>query len=342
MTVIAVVPGDGIGPEVTDEAVKVLDEMQLGLDFDHLDAVNATTFQTTGTGLSSSDFERIRSARSVLFGAIGAPGINNSEYGRGVLIKMRFALDLYVNHRPAFLWDARLSPLRDDRRRNVDCVIVRENSEGLYVGVGGRVRADTPDEIAIDEEINTYHGVSRVLDYAFSIARRSVCLVDKSNAVPNGGRLWQRCWRDAVEGRPDIDCSHLYVDAAAMKLIADPSAFDVIVTNNSYGDILSDLTAQLAGGLGMAASANLNPKTGFGVYEPVHGSAPDIAGQGRANPVGAILSAALLCEGIGLGKAAAAIRAAVSSALAAGRCTPDIGGSLSTREAGAAIRAELR
>lgn len=342
MTVIAVVPGDGIGPEVTEEAVKLLDEMQLGLDFDHLDEVNAVTFQKTGAGMSPADFARIRAAKSVLFGAIGAPGINNSEYGRGVLIKMRFELDLYVNHRPAFLWDARLSPLRDERRRNVDCVIVRENSEGLYVGVGGRVRADTPDEIAIDEEVNTYRGVSRVLDYAFSIARKSVCLVDKSNAVPNGGKLWQRCWRDAVERRPDLDCSHLYVDAATMKLVADPSAFDVIVTNNSYGDILSDLTAQLAGGLGMAASANLNPDTGFGVYEPVHGSAPDITGQGRANPVGAILSAAMLCDGIGLSEAASAIRAAVSSAVSAGRCTPDVGGSLSTREAGAAIRAELR
>jgi 3-isopropylmalate dehydrogenase len=327
---------------VTDEAVKVLDDMGLGLGFDHLDDVNATTFRETGAGLSPENFERIRSARSVLFGAIGAPGINNSEYGRGVLIKMRFELDLYVNHRPAFLWDARLSPLRDERRRNVDCLVVRENSEGLYVGVGGRVRADTPHEIAIDEEVTTYHGVRRVLDYAFSKARKSVCLVDKSNAVPNGGRLWQRCWRDAVGKNPGVDCSHLFVDAAAMKLVDDPSAFDVIVTNNSYGDILSDLTAQLAGGLGMAASANLNPETGFGVYEPVHGSAPDIAGQGKANPVGAILSAALLCEGIGLPEAAGAIRRAVSAAVAAGRCTPDIGGSLTTREAGAAIRAELR
>ncbi|MET8159752.1 isocitrate/isopropylmalate dehydrogenase family protein [Sphaerisporangium sp. NPDC005289] len=341
MTVIAVVPGDGIGPEVTDEAVRLLDDMRLGLEFDHLDEVNATTFRRTGAGMSPQDFERIRSSKSVLFGAIGAPGVNNSEYGRGVLIKMRFELDLYVNHRPAFLWEDRLSPLRDERRRNVDCVIVRENSEGLYVGVGGRVRADTPHEIAIDEEVTTYHGVSRVLDYAFSKARKSVCLVDKSNAVPNGGNLWQRCWRDAVEKNPGIDCSHLYVDAAAMRLIADPSAFDVIVTSNSYGDILSDLTAQLAGGLGMAASANLNPETGFGVYEPVHGSAPDIAGRGTANPLGAILSAALLCEGIGLTEAALAIRGAVSAAVSAGRCTPDIGGSLSTREAGAAVRAEL-
>ncbi|MEU8287636.1 isocitrate/isopropylmalate dehydrogenase family protein [Micromonospora sp. NPDC048905] len=341
MTTIAVIPGDGIGPEVTAEAVTLLDDMQLGLDFDVLDHVNADTYLATGRGMSEQDVERVRNATSALFGAIGDPRVRTPDYGRDVLLRMRFELDLYVNHRPAYLWDPRLSPLRDERRRQVDCVIVRENSEGLYSGFGGTLRRGTPDEMAIDDEVSTHLGISRVLDYAFSIARESVCMVDKSNAVRHGGQLWQRCWQEAAQRHPDIRRSHLYVDVAAMNLVTDPSAFDVIVTNNSYGDILSDLAAGLVGGLGMAASANLNPQNGFGLYEPVHGSAPDLAGQGRANPIGAILSAALLCDGLNLPRQASAIRAAVSTAVTAGRCTPDIGGSLSTRQAGAAIRAAL-
>ncbi|MGW1540144.1 isocitrate/isopropylmalate dehydrogenase family protein [Streptomyces sp. NPDC002309] len=341
MTTIAVIPGDGIGPEVTAEAVELLDRMQIGLDFDVLDHINAGNYLATGQGMADKDFERVRDAGAALLGAVGDPRVTSPDYARGVLLGLRFELDLYVNHRPVLLWDARLSPLRDERRRRMDCVIVRENSEGLYSGFGGTLRAGTAEEVAIDEEVNTHHGVSRIIDYAFSIARESVCLVDKSNAVPHGGRLWQRCWQEAAERRPDIGRSHLYVDAAAMNLVTDPSSFDVIVSGNAHGDILSDLAAALAGGLGMAASANLNPTTGFGLYEPVHGSAPDLAGQGRANPVGAILSAALLCDGLQLSTEAAAIRQAVSAAITAGRCTPDIGGSLSTRQAGAAIRASL-
>jgi 3-isopropylmalate dehydrogenase len=220
-------------------------------------------------------------------------------------------------------------------------VVVRENTEGLYAGIGGALRPGTEAEVAIDEEISTHLGVTRVLDYAFGIARREVCMVDKSNAVPNGGRLWQRCWRAAVDRHPDVPCRHLYVDTAAMKLVEDPSAFDVIVANNSYGDILSDLTAQLAGGLGTAASANINPLTGAGLYEPVHGSAPDIAGTGAANPIAAISSAALLIDHAGYNAEAAAVRKAITAAVAAGRCTPDLGGTLTTEQAAAAIRAEL-
>ncbi|MFI6757533.1 isocitrate/isopropylmalate dehydrogenase family protein [Micromonospora sp. NPDC050417] len=342
MTLVAVVPGDGIGPEVTAEAVQLLTEMQLGLEFDVLDHINADTYLATGESLSAGDLDRIGRAGSVLFGAVGDPRVRTPDYARGVLLRLRFELDLYVNHRPSFLWDERLSPLRDARRRHVDCVIVRENSEGLYAGIGGSLRPGTDNEIAIDEEVNTYQGVSRLIDYAFSVARRSVTLVDKANAVRNGGQLWQRCWREATRRHPDMQHHHLYVDAAAMKLVADPSAFDVIVTNNSYGDILSDLAAQLAGGIGMAASANLNPQSGFGLYEPVHGSAPDIAGQGLANPIGAILSAALLCENLALDRAASAIRAAVAETVTARRCTAEIGGTLTTAQAGAAIRAAIR
>jgi 3-isopropylmalate dehydrogenase len=289
MTVISVLPGDGIGPEVVPEALRVLDDLGLDLEFDVLGHVNADTYLDSGTALTDDDVERIRRSDAALFGAIGDP-----------------------------------------------------RSEGLYAGIGGSLRQSTPHEVALDVEVNTHSGVSRILDYAFGIARSEVCMVDKSNAVPNGGQLWQRCWADARRRHPRLDARHLYVDAAAMRLVSDPSGFDVIVTNNSYGDILSDLAAELGGGIGIATSVNLNPATGFGLYEPVHGSAPDLAGRGVANPVAAILCAALMIDNLAHATAAEAVRAAVARTVVAGRCTPDLGGSLSTEEAGAAIRAELR
>ncbi|MFJ5269884.1 isocitrate/isopropylmalate dehydrogenase family protein [Streptomyces sp. NPDC088358] len=341
MSVIAVIPGDGIGPEVTEQALLTLDQLRLGLDFDVLDHVNADTFLRTGVALSDEDFERVRSSRSVLLGAIGDPRVGSPAYGRGVLLRLRFELDLYVNHRPAKLLHDRLSPLRADSARAVDCIVVRENTEGLYTGAGGSVHAGSEHEVALDVELSTYHGTARIVDYAFSIARREVCMVDKANAVESGGSLWQRCWRAAAARHPDKASRHLYVDAAAMQMVTDPTGFDVIVTNNSYGDILSDIASAVAGGIGTAASANLNPERGFGLYEPVHGSAPDIAGEQIANPVGAILSAGLLIDDLGHHEAAAALRAALSQAVAAGETTPDLGGSLDTHRAGEAIRARL-
>jgi 3-isopropylmalate dehydrogenase len=342
MTTVAVIPGDGVGPEVTDQAVHVLDSLHLGLKFDVLDQVNADRFQRDGVALSDDEMARARSAGSILLGAIGDPRVTNPAYARDVLLRLRFELDLYVNHRPAVLLDDRLSPLRDPARRAIDCVVVRENTEGAYIGSGGVLRASTPHEVAIDNDVSTRYGVSRVLEYAFSVARRSVCMVDKANALPFGGGLWQRCWAEAKKAHPDVKVSHEYVDAAAMKLVNDPTAFDVIVTNNSYGDILSDLTAQLSGGLGTAASANVNPEQGVGLFEPVHGSAPDIAGQGIANPVGAVLSAALMLDHLGHRGPADALRTAVRLTVAAGRCTPDLGGHLGTKDAAAAILAEVR
>ncbi|GGP76015.1 isocitrate/isopropylmalate dehydrogenase family protein [Saccharothrix coeruleofusca] len=341
MTVIAVLPGDGIGPEVIQEAVRTLDELDLGLTFDVLEHVNADTFLASGTALTADDVARIQRSDAALLGAVGDPRVTTPDYVRGVLLRLRFELDLYVNHRAVSLLADHLSPLKDTKRGAIDCVVVRENSEGLYAGIGGSLRQSTPQEVALDVEVNTYTGVSRLLDYAFDIARSEVCMVDKSNAVPNGGRLWQRCWAEHRGRHPGTPTRHLYVDAAAMLLVADPASFDVIVTNNSYGDILSDLAAELGGGIGTAASGNLNPTTGFGLYEPVHGSAPDIAGLNRANPVAAILSAALMVERLGHGDAAAAVRSAVARAVIQRRCTPDLGGSLTTTEAGAAIRAEL-
>jgi 3-isopropylmalate dehydrogenase len=342
MALISVLPGDGIGPEVIEQALLILDDLALGLSFDVLDQINADTFLRTGVALTDDDFDRVRRADAALLGAIGDPRVTTPDYIRGVLLRLRFNLDLYVNHRAVALLDARLSPLNDAKRGALDCVVVRENTEGLYAGIGGVLRGSSVHETTIDVEVNTYYGVSRVLDYAFSIARSEVCMVDKSNAVPHGGQLWQRCWAEQRQRYPDTPARHLYVDAAAMRLVADPSEFDVIVTNNSYGDILSDLVAELGGGIGTASSGNLNPATGFGLYEPVHGSAPDIAGRDTANPTAAVLSAALMIDNLGHQREARAVRDAVRRVVTKGRCTPDLGGALSTTEMAAAIRSELR
>ncbi|MBY8846084.1 isocitrate/isopropylmalate dehydrogenase family protein [Streptomyces sp. SP2-10] len=340
MTTITVIPGDGIGPEVTQQATETLEALGLGLDIDVLDHVNAEKYLRTGTALSDGDFARVRASAGTLLGAVGDPRVG-IDYARQVLLRLRVELDLFVNYRPAKLFHDRLSPLRRPEHRPIDCLIVRENTEGLYSQAGGVLRAGTEHEAALDVDINTFHGVSRILDFAFSIATRSVCMVDKSNAVRHGGQLWQRCFQELASAHPELETTHEYVDAAAMKLVADPTRFDVIVANNSYGDILSDLAAELAGGLGTSASANINGATGFGLFEPVHGTAPDIAGQGIANPIGAILSAALLIERLEHTSEAQAVREAVNAAIEAGQVTPDLGGQLSTKDAGAAIRAHL-
>lgn len=341
MTTVTVIPGDGIGPEVIDQVLETLDALQLGLDLDVLEHINAETYLRTGTALSDNDFDRIKGSAATLLGAVGDARVSDTNYARSVLLRLRFELDLYINYRPSKLFHDQLSPLRDPQRRAIDCVIVRENTEGLYAGVGGVLRPFTPQEIAIDAEVNTYHGVSRIIDFAFSIARRSVCMVDKSNAVPHGGQLWQRCWRESIARHSHVATAHEYIDAAVMKLVADPTAFDVIVANNSYGDILSDLAAELGGGLGTATSANINSATGFGLFEPVHGAAPTIAGKGVANPIAAILTMALLIEHLGYADEADAVRRAVNAVIADRRVTPDLGGQLGTKDAGAAIRTQL-
>ncbi|MFZ3561260.1 isocitrate/isopropylmalate dehydrogenase family protein [Streptomyces sp. BH055] len=339
---IAVVPGDGIGPEVIDPALALFDRLALDVELDVLDHVNAETYLRTGRALTEEDLDRLRGSAAILLGAVGDPRLHDTPYVRSVLTRLRAELDLYANCRPARLWHDRLSPLREEKRRGIDCVIVRENTEGLYSGIGGALGDGTAREVALDVDVSTYHGVSRVLDFAFSVARTSVCVVDKANAVRHGGSLWQRCWREAVARHPEVPARHLYVDAAAMKLVMDPTEFDVIVTNNAHGDILSDLTAGLAGGLGLAASANLNVATGHGLFEPVHGSAPDIAGTGTANPLAAILSAALLIEHLGHPGEAEAVRDAVARVIEHDQVTRDLGGVRSTQEVGAAVLAELR
>ena len=333
---VAVIPGDGAGKEVIPEALKVVRAAGVQLDLHEYD-LGAERFLRTGEVLPDSVFAELQQADAILFGAVGDPRVKNPQYLRDMLLRLRFDLDLYANLRPARLLDERLSPLADAARRQTDLLIVRENVEGAYVGMGGRMRAGTPEELAVQEDVNTRRGVTRILQCAFAHAKREVCMVDKSNAMTHVGGLWQECFAEIAAAHDRVKTRHLYVDAAAMQLVRDPSQFDVIVTSNLFGDILSDLTAQLVGGMGVAPSANVNPEQGRGLFEPVHGSAPDIAGQGLVNPMGAIWSAAMMVEHLGFQAEAHAIEDAIRAALQAKECTRDVGGQLSTSEAGDAI-----
>ncbi len=338
---IAVLPCDGAGKEVVPEAIKVLRAAGADFEFEEFD-VNADAYLRDGVPITDKVWSQLAKADSILFGAVGDERVNHTNYLAGVLLRLRFELDLYVNLRPAKLYDDRLSPLRREDRRHVDLLTVRENTEGLYVGMGGRFKKGTQDEIATQEDINTHLGVTRILEHAFQVARREVVMIDKSNAMTYAGGLWQERWKAVAAQHPKTKTRHLLVDAAAMQLVKDPSQFDVIVTGNLFGDILSDLTAELVGGMGIAPSANINPKTGRGLFEPVHGTAPDIAGKGLVNPVGAILSASMMVRHLGDPQMADAIEAAVESAIRARECTRDIGGNLSTSQAGDAVVKRLR
>jgi 3-isopropylmalate dehydrogenase len=338
---VAVVPGDLAGAEVIPEALRVLRAIGLEYEFEEFE-VGAAPVLRGEPAMSEATFHDLSAADAILFGAIGDPRVPDVGYPAQVLLRMRFELDLYVNLRPARLYDDRLSPLRDPARRGIDLVIVRENTEGLYVGMGGRFRRGTEHEVAIQEDLNTHQGVSRILEHGFRLARRRLCMVDKSNAMNHAGGLWQERWAQARAAHPGLETRHLYVDAAAMELVRDPTQFEVIVTGNLFGDILSDLAAALIGGMGLAPSANVNPETGRGLFEPVHGSAPGIAGQGIVNPLGAILTAGMMVEHLGDEDAAKRIESAVIGAIRAGDCTRDLGGSLSTREAADAVIGRLR
>lgn len=338
---IAVLPCDGAGKEVVPEAIKVLQAAGVPYEFEKFD-VNADAYLRDGVPITDKVWSEVAKADSILFGAVGDPRVNDTGYLAGVLLRLRFELDLYVNLRPAKLYDDRLSPLRREDRRHVDLMTVRENTEGLYVGMGGRFKKGTEHEIATQEDINTHIGVTRILEHAFQVARREVVMIDKSNAMTFAGGLWQERWKAVAAKHPTVKTRHLLVDAAAMQLVRDPSQFDIIVTGNLFGDILSDLTAELVGGMGIAPSANINPKTGRGLFEPVHGTAPDIAGKGIVNPTGAILSGAMMVRHLGEPEMADAIEAAVESAIRARECTRDIGGELSTSQAGDAIVKRLR
>ncbi len=341
MKKVALLPGDGAGQEVVPEAVKVLRATRAELEFEEFE-VGGSRVVRGEPAMPDDVFEQARAADAILFGAVGDPRVPDVGYPAQVLFKLRFELDLYANLRPAKLYDARLSPLKDESARNVDLLIVRENTEGIYVGMGGRFKRGTPDELAIQEDLNTRKGVERIIELAFERTARELTMVDKSNAMQHAGGLWQDVWQAAGARHEGVGRRHLYADAAAMELVRDPSQFDVIVTNNLFGDLLSDLSAQLIGGMGIAPSANVNPWTGAGLFEPVHGSAPKIAGQGIVNPIGAILSGAMMLEHLGFGAEAQAVEAAVAAAVREGECTRDLGGSLSTGEAGDAVARRVR
>jgi 3-isopropylmalate dehydrogenase len=341
VTKIAVLPCDGAGKEVVPEAIKVLRAAGANFDFEEFD-VNADQFLRTGEPIPKNVWPELQRADAILFGAVGDPRVNDTAYLIGVLLRLRFELDLYVNLRPARLYDDRLSPLRRDERRKVNLLIVRENTEGLYAGLGGRFKKGTDQEVAIQEDLNTALGVTRIIEYAFGVAKREVVMIDKSNAMTFAGGLWQDRWKAVAAKHPQIKTRHLYVDAAAMQLVRDPGQFEVIVTGNLFGDILSDLSAELIGGMGIAPSGNINPETMRGLFEPVHGSAPDIAGRGIVNPIGAILSASMMVRHLGHTEMADAIEGAVESAIRAGDCTRDLGGNLSTGECGDAVAKRLK
>ncbi|HAL56775.1 MAG TPA: 3-isopropylmalate dehydrogenase [Bacteroidetes bacterium] len=344
MNKIAVIPGDGIGVEVTREAVNVLEllnkkfllDLQL-VQFDY----GAEKYLKTGISMPKEQLEDFRHNYAAIFlGALGDARVPDMAHARDILFGMRFGLDQYVNLRPVKLFDERLCPLKGKTANDVDFVVFRENTEGLYVGTGGFFKKGTADEVAIQESVNTYKGVERIIRHAFEYAKArgltKVTMSDKSNALRFEGDLWQRVFRQLGEEFPDIEKEHWYIDALAMQMIKRPEQFQVIVTNNMFGDIITDIGAQLQGGLGMAASGNINPN-GVCMFEPVHGSAPKYAGKNVANPFGAILTAGLMLEHLGFQKQAQLIETAVRKAVKENKTTRDIGGTLGTAEAGSAV-----
>jgi 3-isopropylmalate dehydrogenase len=347
---IAVIPGDGIGPEVIAQGIRVLTTVTAAtgtrLDFVMYD-LGAERYLRTQEILPDSVFAELQEADAIYLGAVGDPRVRNPQYAAGLLLRLRFELDLWVNLRPSRLLAPGLTPLRD--AASIDLVVVRENTEGAYVGIGGQFKRGTSDEIAIQEDVNTRKGVERIIRYAFELARRRrssghpgrVTMVDKSNALYHAHDLWQRVFKLEREAAPEIEAEHLFVDAAAMQLVKDPSRFDVIVTSNMFGDILSDLASELVGGLGQAPSANINPDNRRGLFEPVHGSAPKHAGKGIANPVGAILAGAMMLRHLGDDHGAFQIEEAVMAAARERRTTKDLGGTLGTMSATDAVLERL-
>ncbi|HEV3455264.1 MAG TPA: isocitrate/isopropylmalate dehydrogenase family protein [Thermoanaerobaculia bacterium] len=345
---IAMLPGDGIGKDVTAEAVKVLETAAeafgLPLELVHL-PWDADRYLATGETLPVGALEDFRDNWSAVFiGAYGDPRVPDMKHAADILLGIRFGLDLYINLRPIKLYDARYCPLAGRREADIDIVVFRENTEGAYVNIGGNFKRGTADEVAVQDEIHTRKGVERILraafDYAVAHGRRQVLMSDKSNVMRYGHDLWQRCFREVAADYPQIQAQHMFVDALAMQMVLHPEKLDVIVTNNMFGDIITDLGAALQGGLGVAASANLHPGR-TSMFEPVHGSAPKYAGTGRANPVGAVLSSALMLDTLGHAEAARTIEDAVADSLRQGQTTPDLGGSLTTSEVGDLLAAAV-
>jgi 3-isopropylmalate dehydrogenase len=341
---VAVVPGDGIGPEVIAQAVRVLQQIE-ETHGTQLKLVNfdwgADRFLRDGVSLPPDALQMLANEfHAILAGAFGDPRVPSNKHAEDILLGMRRGLDLYINLRPVRLLDARLTPLRNVTVDDIDFVVFRENTEGAYCGAGGFLKKGTADEIATQEELNTRRGVERIIVAAFEYARANgrqrVTMADKSNVQRFGGDLWQRVFKEVAADYAEIESNHQYVDAMAMFMVLNPVQYDVIVSNNLFGDILTDLGAAIQGGLGLAASGNIHPGQ-VSLFEPVHGSAPALAGKGMANPVGAILTSAMMLEYLGHKNASEAIEKAVRESIVNGETTRDLGGQLSCEEAGQAI-----
>ncbi|MFD7340095.1 3-isopropylmalate dehydrogenase [Streptomyces violascens] len=340
---LAVIPGDGIGQEVVAQGLKVLRAVlpqDVKLETREFD-FGARRYHATGETLTDADVEALKQHDAILLGAIGDPSVPSGVLERGFLLKLRFLFDHYVNLRPSRLLPGVATPLAG--QPEIDFIVVREGTEGPYTGNGGSIRTGTPHEVATEVSVNTAFGVERVVRDAFARAqarpRKKLTLVHKNNVLAYAGHLWTNIFNKVAEEFPDVTTDYLHVDAATIFLVTDPARFDVIVTDNLFGDIITDLAAAVSGGIGVAASGNINPSGAFpSMFEPVHGSAPDIAGQGKADPSATILSVALLLRHLGYDAEAARIEAAVSEDLAARgdsvRTTDEIGDALAVRVAG--------
>jgi len=348
---IAVIPGDGIGKEVIPHAVSVVEAAGAPVELTYFDW-GADRYLKDGTTVPADGFSLLgREFDAILVGAFGDPRVPTNIHAKEILLGMRFRMDLYANVRPVQLLDAELCPLKDVGPGDIDFVVIRENTEGVYGDLGGVFKQGTPDEIATQEDVNTREGVERVIRYAFQYAdrnpkrngsaRKRVLMCDKSNAMTHAGGLWQRTFKEVSREYPQFTPEHMYVDALCMHMVRDPHQFDVIVTNNMFGDIITDMAAGLQGGLGMAASGNIHPgKTSM--FEPVHGSAPPIAGKNIANPIGAISTAAMMLRHLGMEEHASKIEDAVLDAVRQRKTTQDVGGTLGTQEAGQWIADRVR
>jgi 3-isopropylmalate dehydrogenase len=346
---VAVVPGDGIGVDVIAEATRALEAVAAAAGrtvHSHSFPWSADHYLKTGQTLPADALPRLQSDfDAILLGAMGDPRVPDNRHAADILLGLRFRLDLYVNYRPVRLFHEKLCPLKAAQPKDVDFAVFRENTEGLYVMMGGHFKKDTAEEVATEIDLNTRRGVERIIRHAFEFARRRgrtrVVMADKSNVLVHAHELWQRVYRLVAAEYPEIQATHMYVDNLALQLVRNPAQFQVIVTSNMFGDIVTDLAAGLQGGLGMAASGNIHPGK-LSLFEPVHGSSPPLAGKNLANPMGAILTVGLMLEYLGWAEEAQRVEDAVRWAVENDHTTADIGGSLGTREVGQVIAARLR
>lgn len=342
MARIALIPGDGIGKEVLREGIKVLEffngKKGLSVSFEEFD-FGADRYLRTGELIPESELKKLETFDVIYLGAVGDPAVQPGILERGILLNLRFYFDQYVNLRPIKLYNERFTPLKNKGVEDINFVVVRENTEGLYAGLGGFLKKGTADEVATQEMISTRKGVDRIIKYAFEYAKKTggkLTLCDKCNVLTYAHDLWQRAFKEMAGQYPEVKTDHYLVDAITMKMVREPEIFDVIVTCNLFGDIITDLGAEIQGGMGLAASGNINPET-VSMFEPVHGSAPDIAGKNIANPLAAIMSAGMILEYLGYSEFNEKVDQAVKHALDNNMLTKDMGGDLSTSEAGDSI-----